>query len=367
MAYYAKENVFRDPEVMARTAEILKGRPRLDWMDLEIERVRCRPSHPDRGLTYDDTNVGSYGWDRIPEKIRHNFSMAPRGAVLPPGLPHMGYDINRKSEVFSPNAAALFEEAKSRHWAPTREIPWSALEEAPYPEDVERALSQLYTDLTEIATILGDVPGRWVWRINHELVELKSWLCAQIFDAARLADAFRKRAIAGGAGLGCDYAELEELLKGVFDSGTYPCASVSNNLLLAGFAQIVLRAIGAQATNPADQTLARFAVQDVSRVLAYGIDHLRAMLSSRPHEAPTLLGHLEEMEHLLVGVLGSRYLVGALAVLRAGGRAGAGAAVPEVRRLFEAFHREHLARCRAAGLPERSESRPLGALLTALG
>ncbi len=367
MAYYAKENVFRDPEVMERMAEILQGRPRLDWMKLEIERVRCRPSKPGFGLRYEDTNVGSYGWDRIPEKIRHNFSMAPRGAVLPPGLPHMGYDVNRKSEVFSENAALLFEESKSRHWAPTRELPWTALQEAPYPEDVERALAQLYTDLTEVATILGDVPARWVWRINHELVELKSWLCAQMFDAAKLADLFRKRAIAGGAGLGHDYRELEDFLKGVFDSGTYPCASASSNLLLAGFAQVLLRHIGARAGNPVDQKLVRFALQDVSRMLAYGVDHLRHLLAVRPHEAPGIAGHLEEMEQLLVGVLGSRFLPAALAVVSAGGRRAAPEALPEVRRLYETLRVQHLERCRAAGLPERPGRGPLGELVEALG
>ena len=366
MAYYAKENVFRDPEIMERTAEILQGRPRLDWMRLAIERVRCRPSKPGFGLTYDDTNVGSYGWDRIPEKIRHNFSMAPRGAVLPPGLPHMGYDVNRKSEVFSENAARLFEESKSRHWAPTREVPWAALDREPYPVDVERALAQLYTDLTEIATILGDVPGRWVWRINHELVELKSWLCAQMFDAAKLADLFRKRAIAGGEGLGDDYPELEDFLKGVFDSGTYPCASASSNLLLAGFAQMLLRHLGARAANPVDQKIARFALQDVSRFLAYGVDHLRCLLAARPHEAPGIAGHLEEMEHLLVGVLGSRRLPAALAVLSAGGREKAGRAMSEVRGLYEVFLREHLGRRAAAGLPEPRGRGPLGALVDAL-
>jgi hypothetical protein len=350
MAYYAREDFFNDPELIARSVEVLKGNLKLDWMALDVEKVRCHPSHPERGLTYDDVNVGSYGWDRIPERIRHNFSMAPRGSVMPPGLPSLGYDINRKSEVWSDECARLYEESKSRHWNSALDVPWAELERAGSGEDAERALAQLYTDLCTMATVLGDIPSKWVWRINHELLELKSWLCAQMFDAARLADAFRKRAIAGGAGLGRDHAGVEELCKGVLDSGTFPCASVCANLALAGLMQAVLRQIGASAQSAADQTLVALALQDVSRFLAYGTSHVRGLLEARPHERIALAGHLDGFENLVIGWLGSPLVYSALAVLRAGGREGAAAAAPDVARLYGAFASEHAARRERAGL-----------------
>src|SRR3990172_4028170 len=102
-----------------------------------------------------------------------------------------------------------------------------------------------------------------------------------MFDAAQLADVFRKRAIAGGTGLGRDHAPLGELLKSVFDAGTYPCASTSAYLLLCGLMQALLRHVGAVSTNAADETIARFGVQDVSRSLAYGIGHMRYLLEKR--------------------------------------------------------------------------------------
>ena len=97
MAYYARDDFFNNPEVLDRSVDIFKGNLEIGWKNLDIERVKCRPSDPRRGLTFADTNVGSYGWDQIPEKIRHNYSMAPRGAVLPEGLPHLGYEIGRAS------------------------------------------------------------------------------------------------------------------------------------------------------------------------------------------------------------------------------------------------------------------------------
>ena len=357
MAYYARDDFFHNPELLARSVEILRGNVTLDWMNLEIEKVSCRPSHNDRGLTFDDTNVGHYGWDAIPEKIRHNYSMAPRGAVLPHGLPHLGYDINRKSEVWSDNAPSLYEESKSRHWVSSRSVPWDTLESLPHSEDVERGLAQLYTDLTAIATALGDIPSKWVWRINQELVELKSWQCTQMFDMARLTDVFRKRAIAGGTGLGRDHAPLGELLKAVLDSGTYPCASVSAHLLLAGLAQCLLRHMGAVSQSPADQTITQFGVQDVSRLLAYGMGHMRYLLAVRPHEATSLTDHLDEVENEAVGLLGSPLLLSALALVTAGSREAAGAAVDRVAALYALFAREHAQRRAAVGL--ESEQSPL--------
>ena len=350
MAYYAPEDFLSNPELLEAPGRIFGGKLALDWMKVDTERVRCRPSHAERGLTYDDTNVGSYGWDAIPEKIRHNFSMAPRGCFMPPGLPSLGYDINRKSEVWSDNAAALYEESKSRRWTPTLAVPWAELEQLGHSDDVERALAQLYTDLSAMAMLLGDVPSKWVWHINHELLEVKSLHCAQMYDAAQLADIFRKRAIAGGTGLGRDHAPLGELLKSVLDSGTYPCTSLAAHIVLCGLAQLLLRQIGASSCNPADQTIATFAMQDVSRSLAYGIGHIRSLLHARPHERQSLVGHLHEIEGLLIGLLGSPLPFSVLAVLIGGSRSAAPEAAPEVVRLYGVFADEHQARCTAAGL-----------------
>ena len=364
MAYYARDDFFNNPEILERSVEILKGNLKLDWMGLDIEKVKCRPSDARRGLTFDDTNVGSYGWDQIPEKIRHNYSMAPRGSVQPPGLPHLGYDINRKSEVWADNAPALYEESKARHWIPTREVPWDAVEQVAHSGELERGLAQLYTDLTSMATALGDIPSKWVWHINQELLELKMLQCAQMFAAAQLVDLFRKRAIAGGTGLGRDHAPLGELLKCVLDSGNFPCASASAHILLAGIMQILLRHIGACSANAADQTISCFGVQDVSRPLAYGVQHMQYLLNERPHEAASLTGHVDEVENALVGYLASPMLFSALALVTAGSREKAADAVPQVTALYRRFTDENQERRDAAGIG--SDSSPLQAFVTEL-
>ena len=89
MAYIAPKDYAADPEIVAKILRTVSGQLELDWMKRVGEPAAFRPSQPGRGLTLDDINQGGYGPDKLPEVIRHNFSMAPRGALIPPGLPSL--------------------------------------------------------------------------------------------------------------------------------------------------------------------------------------------------------------------------------------------------------------------------------------
>src|SRR6185295_6393509 len=99
MAYFAEKNFFEDPELIELTNRVFSGQLTLHWYDAPTEKVVCRPADRQRGFTYEDCNVGSYGYDRLPELVRNNYSMAARGSQLVPGLPDLGYTLNRKSDV----------------------------------------------------------------------------------------------------------------------------------------------------------------------------------------------------------------------------------------------------------------------------
>jgi hypothetical protein len=319
------------------------------------EPAAFRPSDPRRGLTLDDINRGSYGTDGIPEIVRHNFSMAPRGAILPPGLPSLGYRLNRKSDVWSDLAARLYEEGKSRRWAPARDVPWQALDSKPHPERVEHAIRQLCTDLVEIGLVCCDVPAFWEWRMNQEFHEVKYLMCVQMFDAARIAEAFRKRALYGDGSLGVECVPLGELLKSIFESDTYPQASAGMNLLLMSFVQALGRHLEWAAGNPADAFLGTRLAQDASRFVAYGVDHLRGHLRARPGEVDLLSDHLDWTENALVGALAAREVIEPLVVLSGG--------LAPVRALYERATAEYFERARAAGLGDRSARSPLPGFL----
>lgn len=351
MSYIAPRDFTLDPELVQRLMKTFQGDLELDWMTSIQERIAARPSQPKRGLTLDDINQGGYSPERLPEIIRRNFSMAPRGAILPPGLPSLGYQLNRKSEVWADAAATIFEEGKSRRWAPARDVPWQALDESGYDEEQAGAIRQLCTSLVSIGLVCTDLPAKWEFITNQEFHEVKYLMCLQMLDASRIAEAFRKRALYGQGRLGVDCRELGELLKMVLESGTYPCASASMNVMLFSLVQALGRHLEWASRNPADRFLGSYLAQDATRFIAYGVDHLRQLTRARPHEVESLNSHLDLMENGLVGVLGAREVLEPLVVLSGG--------VDPVERLYGGLFEIYRARCEAAGLGDRRERSPI--------
>ena len=122
----------------------------LDWAWLRGAKSEwgVRPKPGPRGLTMLDIATGSYG--EVPDVPPHR-SMAPRGADVDPDTPDMGYILNKKSDVWADNVMELYEEAVARQWSATRDIPWGELPEL--PDDIEHAICQVCTTLTEVEMI----------------------------------------------------------------------------------------------------------------------------------------------------------------------------------------------------------------------
>ncbi|MDD9801304.1 MAG: hypothetical protein OXU53_01900 [Deltaproteobacteria bacterium] len=351
MAYLAPKDYSKDPALLEAAARKMAGDLDLDWMQKIRERAAFRPGNPHRGLTLADINGGSYGPDSVPELVRHNFSMAPRGAILPKGLPSLGYTLNRKSEVWADAALALFEEGKSRHWAPARDIPWHALDGADPASREERALRQLCSLLSGVGLVCADIAARAVYRLNIEFHEIKYLLCMQMLDGARIAEATRKRALYGAGSLGVDSQALGELLKMVADSDSYPQSSAGLNLHLASLLQSFARHLEWATDNAADAMIWTRVAQDASRFLSYGVDHLRTLLRARPGEAEELNQHLDLLDNGLVGALGATEVIEPLIVLSGGAQ--------PVARLYETLAAELFSRCESAGLGPRRARSPL--------
>ncbi len=352
MAYYAQTDYFSDPQLIERIQRVLAGELTLEWMQLPTKPVRCRPRDPVRGLTYDDISVGSYGPEAVPEFIRHNFSMAPRGSTLVPGLPHLGYTINRKSEVWGENVLALYEEAKSRRWDPATDLPWHELAREPISQTLEGALCQLCTLLSEVGVLSADMASRWIYLINHELFEVKSFLCTQMLDGARIAEVFRKRAMVRGYGLGQVSIPAEHFFKHCVDADTFSEVCASFCLLCGSLVLGICRHAECVAPTLTDKKIFRLVMQDVARLVAYGVAHLRYFFSRQPWKREALSESLDHSEALAAGLLGSPEVLEPLIVLTGQGSPAAGVAA--VRAGLQTTIADYFVRCDKAGLAERS-------------
>ncbi len=365
MAFYADKDYTQDQEVLQAMQEVMQGHLTLHWYDAHTEPIKGKPRDYRRGLTYRDLDVGSYGFTGVPEDVRRNQSMVARGSELWGKLPDMGYLVNRKSEVWSDNVAELYEEDKTRRWAPAVDIPWSGTDANPPGGELEAACAQLYTFLQECALVSLDFPSRWVPLINQEFLEVKSFMCAQMLDWARLLEAFRKRALYGGAGLGRASATAEQGLKEWLWAETYPQGSLSINLSLAGFLLAVFRQVAAFAPGRTDRTLMGFAMQDAARQVSYGLGSLRYLLSHRPAQKTAMEEYLDQTEHVMVALFGSPELLEPMIVICGGGlgvdqvKAGRSATAKFIRLVVH----EYLERLEAAGLTARATRSRLPAVV----
>ena len=243
----------------------------LSWMKVPTEwGVRVRAGK--HGLTVGGINVGTYA--DIPDYWPYQTEM-PRGAYPIPGVPSMGYSIFEKAELWSDNAADLYEEAIQRRWAPSTDIPWDTLEDL--PSDVEKAFCQLSTALCEKALVVGDVIGRWLPEMSYGYHEVKLYLSTAEFDCARQFEVFRKRAFSNGGGMAVQSPGY--LHRAIIDCRFWTEASsvmfILHNSFIMGLYEIGL----ATAHNRAEYRIFSLCQQDISRQLAYGVDHLKYFLS----------------------------------------------------------------------------------------
>lgn len=320
----------------------------LDWAWLRgaPSEWGVRPKPGPRGLTMQDIAVGSYG--EVPEHARRR-SMAGRGSTVDGDVPDMGYILNKKSDVWAENVRELYEEAVARQWSATRDIPWSELPEL--PSDIEHAICQVMTTLTEIEMIAADLPAKWMWRMNHDFLEAKMFLCTQIMDEARHTEVFRKRALANGGGLLYSRSSGEGLLRTILEAKTYTQATALLHLLGEGFILDVFRMGELIAPSPVEKKIFRKAMQDEARHVAYGTMHLRYAVEKDPDVAEEIHAALDHGEVVLTEFGTNADFGSALAYLLGGGEEHIETkGFPLQQEMQRHQFTSYLARCERAGI-----------------
>jgi hypothetical protein len=366
MAYYGTENYLENKDFTDRLKAIFRGDLGLEWMKPEGEEVRCEV--PCGRFSYANINVGTYGYETLPEYIRINRSLAPRGTRRPAELPDFQPMVNDRDEVWGYNVVPLYEEAKTRQWNATTDIPWRELDRYEIPPEIETAFCQLCTFLTEVEMIATDLPAKWLGRVNADLLEAKSFLCTQAMDEARHTEVFRKRALAG-VGLLKSSSVAEHALKAILDADTFSEASAFLHVLGEGGVLSLFRHSEFISPTEVDKKMFRLVMQDEARHVSYGTMHLKWVLDHRPERREAIHEALDIGENFIQGAFSDPANTEALIIL--GGKGTSKECIEQgvefTKLLTKQRIAEYFQRCTRAGLTERRERSRLTELLALMG
>jgi hypothetical protein len=358
MAYLSTHNFLEDKDFVDKWLYTMKsGELDLSWMDARTEKVKPHEANPRRGLTYRDLDLGSYGFSALPEKSRANRSYAPRGAEIPAGVPDAQPWVSRKSELWAFNTESYYEEAVTRQWNATTDIPWEHLEGVELPESQGKALSQLMTFLTEVEMIATDTPATWLPRLNADFIEVKAFIASQVMDEARHTEVFRKRALTTGWGLMKASPINEMALKHLRDADSFSEMSVALHLVAEGNVLTMFRFSEYLSPTDVDKKIFRLVMQDEARHVGYGMQHFKYVLENFPQKREVLHAHLDEAENISFAGAAATELTEAFIVLS--GRGLKKENIDEGIKITTKFQlmqmAEHFERLDKCGMPERKE------------
>lgn len=321
----------------------------LSWLDLYEEPTSALPGK--KGMTLRDINLGRYGAE---ERGAGDMTYRMRGAIARPGAQRFGPNYQKKSDVWSENCMLLYEEAVQRQWASARDIPWDTLTEL--PDDIERAMCQLCTMLTEVEFIAGDVPGQWMPFVSAQDFEAGLFLMTQIMDEARHTDVFRKRALVNGGGL---LAQGQNGLRSLIEARDFTEMSVLMHVQAEGFVQSMFRMGELIGQNEAEKRIFRMSAQDESRHLAFGVMHLKYVLDTEPERREEIHHYLDKAEGDTAGG-GSgdvtlQEVMESLCILLGGGRDHFDEGMQKFLLLRKRQINEYLHRLEVAGMGDRRD------------
>ena len=160
MAYLATHDYLEDKNFVDKWLYTMRtGEMDLSWMNAKTEKVTPRPQNARRGLTYRDLDLGSYGFTTCRRRCATIALMRRVAPRFPRACPTRSRGSRAKASCGRFNTESYYEEAVSRQWNATTDIPWDRLEGVEMPEATGKALSQLMTFLTEVEMIATDTPG----------------------------------------------------------------------------------------------------------------------------------------------------------------------------------------------------------------
>jgi hypothetical protein len=322
----------------------------LSWLDRDDDwGYRAEPGR--KGLTLEAISAGRPG--QVPESSR-NHTLRLRGTHPRTGaLRVVPYTSPSQADVWADNSLMLYEEAVQRQWSSATDIPWHSVE--PLRDDLEYAMCQLCTFLTEVEFIAGDTPGKWIPRISPDYYEAALFLTTQIMDESRHEDVFRKRALVNGGGL------LQQTpgfgLRKILEAQDFTEMSALMHVQGEGFVQSMFRMGELLGQNDAEKRIFRLCAQDESRHLAFGVMHLKYVLEQEPWRREEIHAHLDKSERDLAEGTDISFIpvFEAISVLLGGGKEHFDEGAQKFMAIRKKQVNEYMHRLEVAGLPERRQ------------
>jgi hypothetical protein len=329
--------------------------PDMSWMNMTIQWGTRARVHPQGGLTMEALNIGAYG--EIPDYWEDRSRM-PRGAYTPPGsrgAPIGGYYLRHKSDFWADNAAQLYEEAISRRWSSAESIPWEECRRL--PDDVEVAIAQVATELSQQASIEIEVVSSWLQLMSYGYHEVKLYLATENFDAGRHFEVFRKRALVNGGGLGLESPGAVNRLLLESRAGWTETAMLLH-ILRGVFTWTIYRYLAAYGPTRVEQLIGRRAMQDKSRHIAYAMQHLKYAVNKVPGTAQNFALGLAQAELVVGRDENDPVLWEALACMFGGGVRGMDEGMAVVRNLRRDYVESYVDRLLWIGVDRRGRLSP---------
>ena len=317
------------------------------------------PELTKRGLTLEAIQVGRAG--EVPD-YSANYTSLPRGAQFrAEAIATTSYQPTKR-EVWSEACAMLYEEAVARQWSSATDIPWHTIQDM--PDDMEMAMCQVCTFLTQIEYIAAEVPGRWVSKLSPDYFEVAAFLQSQAMDESRHMDVFRKRVLVNGGGMQPARAGSSAVLA-VQD---FTEMTTLVHVLGEGLVQTLFRTGELFAQNEAEKRIFRLAAQDESRHVAFGVTHLKYLVDTEPERIDQIHGYFDRMEEALAAaaISGSQGEIAVaattsepLAVLLGGGIKNIDEGYAKLRLIRTRQYKEYLHRLDVVGINRRARVNPL--------
>jgi TusA-related sulfurtransferase len=283
---------------------------------------------------------------QIAEIAEPSWGLSPRGARVETGGPEFGFTLRQKRDVWARELNTISTQAAANQWSAARDIPWSELPKL--SAELEEAVAQIMTFLTENEFAALYVPARFIPRIHPHYREVVEVLAMQIVDEARHAEAFTRRAIAGGAELGTTAVSSQLSLKTLLEEPDFTTAAFLLCVMGEGTFLTLLKFLGERAPDPVTAALSSLAHRDEARHVAFGVEHMRYVFEREPELRPSMAAAVGRRSQMLASVSGlSPYVHDALVVYAGGGisiqqiRNGA-RYVSELQREMDRTRRERL-------------------------